>query len=197
MWALGMIDDDSTTAPAAPPWGKPGDGCGQAPYHRRRMYLTINATEKCVMARITRQRVRHQANFTLRQYGSWRKATAAAKAWVDATLPTLPARVARKDLKTTRNTSGVVGVRLANATRSRNGHDYPDWRWVAFWPGCAQASGIGWSVNKYGDGRAFVSACLARRLESLNRKVIDAKVERLRGSAEYRALLRKKRLSPP
>ena len=42
------------------------------------MYLTINATEKCVMARITRQRVRHQANFTLRQYGSWRKAKAAA-----------------------------------------------------------------------------------------------------------------------
>ena len=161
------------------------------------MYLTINRTEKCVMARITRQRVRHQANFTLRQYGSWRKATAAARAWVEATLPTLPARVARKDLKTTRNTSGVVGVRLANATRSRNGHVYPDWRWVAFWPGCAQASGIGWSVNKYGDGRAFVSACLARRLESLNRKLIDARVERLRGSTEYRALLRKKRLSPP
>lgn len=161
------------------------------------MYLTINATEKCVMARITRQRVRHQANFTLRQYGSWRKASAAAKAWVEATLPILPARVARKDLKTARNTSGVVGVRLANATRSRNGHNYPDWRWVAFWPGCAQASGIGWSVNKYGDGRAFVSACLARRLESLNRKLIDARVERLRGSTAYRALLRKKRLSPP
>ena len=34
------------------------------------LYLTINRTEKCVMARITRQRVRHQTNFTLRQYGS-------------------------------------------------------------------------------------------------------------------------------
>jgi len=165
------------------------------------MYLTINQTEKCVMARITRQRVRHQANFTLHQYGSWRKATAAAKAWVEATLPTLPERVPRKNLKTTRNTSGVVGVRLANATRSRNGHEYPDWRWVAFWPGCAQTSGIGWSVNKYGDGRAFVSACLARRLESLDRAAIDAKLARLRqtakGNAEYRALLRKKRSSPP
>ena len=161
------------------------------------MHLTINQTEKCVMARITRQRVCHQANFTLRQYGSWRKATVAAKAWVVATLPTLPAPIARKDLKTTRNTSGVVGVRLANATRSRNGLDYPDWRWVAFWPGCEQASGIGWSVNKYGDGRAFVSACLARQMESLDRAKIDAKVERLRGGAAYRALLRKKRLSPP
>ena len=161
------------------------------------MYLTINETEKCVMARITRQRVRHQANFTLRQYGSWRKASAAAKAWVDATLPTLPERIARKNLKTTRNSSGVVGVRLANATRERNGHVYPDWRWIAFWPGCAQASGIGWSVNKYGDGCAFVSACLARQLEWLERQKIDAKVARLRGSAAYRALLRKKRLSPP
>ena len=161
------------------------------------MYLTINQTEKCVMARITRQRVRHQANFTLRQFGSWRKATAAAKAWVEATLPNLPERVARKNLKTTRNTSGVVGVRLANATRRREGREYPDWRWVAFWPDCVQTSGIGWSVNKYGDGRAFVSACIARRLESLDRKAIDAKVARLRGSADYRALLRKKRLSPP
>ncbi len=161
------------------------------------MYLTINRTEKCVMARITRQRVRHQANFTLRQYGSWRRATVAAKAWVEATLPKLPERVARKDLKTVRNTSGVVGVRLANATRVRNGHEYPDWRWVAFWPGCAQASGIGWSVNKYGDGLAFVSACVARRHETLDRARINAAVKRLRGSTEYRALLRKKRLSPP
>ena len=167
------------------------------PIIRGSMYLTINRTEKCVMARITRQRLRHQANFTLRQYGSWRKATVAAKAWVEATLPTLPERVARRDLKTTRNTSGVVGVRLANATRSRNGHEYPDWRWVAFWPGCTQASGIGWSVNKYGDGCAFVSACLARRRESLDRTAIDAEATRWRGTAEYRALLRQKRASPP
>ena len=159
------------------------------------MYLTINRAENCVMARITRQRVRHQANFTLRQYGSWRKATIAAKAWVDATLPTLPARIPRKDLKTTRNTSGVVGVRLANATRERNGNVYPDWRWVAFWPGCAQASGIGWSVKKYGDGLAFVSACVARRLESIDRAKVNAKVARMKGSAAYTALLRKKRLS--
>ena len=161
------------------------------------MYLTINETEKCVMARITRQRVRHQANFTLRLYGTWRRAKAAAKAWVEATLPQLPAAVARKGLKTSRNSSGVVGVRLANATRVRNGHEYPDWRWVAFWPGCAQSSGIGWSVNKYGNAVAFVSACLARRLESIDRQAIDAKVARLRGSTAYRALLRRRRQSPP
>jgi hypothetical protein len=161
------------------------------------MYLTINATEKCVMARITRQRVRHQANFTLRQYGSWRRAKAAAKAWVETTLPQLPEPIARKGRKTSRNASGMVGVRLANATRVRNGHRYPDWRWVAFWPGCPQASGIGWSVNKYGDGRAFVSACIARQMESIDRAAIDAQVAHWRGSAPYRALLRRKRQSPP
>ena len=161
------------------------------------MHLTINETEKCVMARITRQRVRHQANFTLRQYGSWHKAKAAARAWVKATLPLLPAPIERKGLKTSRNASGVVGVRLADATRVRNGHVYPDWRWVAFWPGCPQSSGIGWSVNKYGDGRAFVSACIARQLESIDRVAIDAEVTRRRGSPGYRALLRRKRQSPP
>ena len=62
----------------------------------------------------------------------------------------------------------------------------------SFW-----ASGIGWSVNKYGDGRAFVSACIARRRESLDRAAIDAEVARWRGSNEIRALRRKKRQSPP
>lgn len=161
------------------------------------MYLTINKTEKCVMARITRQRVLHQANFTLRQYGSWRKAQAAAKIWVERSLHELPDPIARKNLMTSRNTSGVVGVRLANATRTRDGRIYPDWRWVAFWPNCAQPSGIGWSVNKYGDNRAFVSACTARRRESIDRAKIDAEVDRLRGSAEYRALLRRKKLRAP
>lgn len=163
------------------------------------MYLTVNRTEKCVMARITRQHVCHQANFTLRQYGSWRKATVAAQAWVETVLPTLPARVERKNMKTVRNTSGVVGVRLADATRTRDERVYPDWRWVAFWPRCDQPSGIGWSVNKYGDGRAFASACLARQGESLDRAAIDAQVEKLRKQqpSAYRALLRKKRLSPP
>ena len=163
----------------------------------RPTYLTINRTEKCVMARIRRHHVLYQANFTLRQFGGWRKAKAAAQVWVDEMLVKLPEPLSRTDRKTSRNTSGVVGVRLANATRSKDGHVYPDWRWVAFWTGCPQASGIGWSVNKYGDHRAFAHACIARRLETLARDDIDAEFERLRGTPEYRALLRRKRASPP
>ena len=86
-----------------------------------------------------------------------------------------------------------------NRTETRDARVYPDWRWVAFWPGCEQPSGIGWSVNSDGDGRAFASACLARQGESLDRAAIDAQLEKLHQQqpAAYRALLRRKRLSPP
>ena len=43
------------------------------------MHLTRNETEKCVMARIVRQKKLHQKNFTLKQFGTWTKAEAAAK----------------------------------------------------------------------------------------------------------------------
>ena len=48
------------------------------------MHLTRNETEKCVMARIVRQRQLYQKNFTLRQFGTWTKAETAAKKWVKA-----------------------------------------------------------------------------------------------------------------
>ena len=37
------------------------------------MHLTRNETEKCVMARIVRQKKLHQKNFTLKQHGTWPK----------------------------------------------------------------------------------------------------------------------------
>ena len=37
------------------------------------MHLTRNETEKCVMARIVRQKKLHQKNFTLKQFGTWTK----------------------------------------------------------------------------------------------------------------------------
>ena len=161
------------------------------------MHLTINEPMQCVMARIVRQRQRHQKNFLLSEYRTWERATAAARKWVKATLAELPEAIALKDRKTTRNTSGVVGVRLADATRRKDGKVYPDWRWVAFWTGCPKSGGLGWSVNKYGDSRAFVSAYIARRLELTDRDAVDAEVDRLRGTPEYRAIVRLKRVSAP
>ena len=161
------------------------------------MYLTINKPMKCVMARIVRQRQRHQKNFLISEYRTWTRAKEAAEKWVKAQLKVLPKAVSLTDRKTTRNTSGVVGVRLANATRRKDGNVYPDWRWVAFWKGCPKTGGIGWSVNKYGDKRAFVSAYIARAWLSVDREAIDAEVERRKGSPEYRAVLKLKRVSAP
>ena len=160
------------------------------------MHLTINEPMQCVMARIVRQRQRHQKNFLLSEYRTWERATAAARKWVKATLAELPEAIGLKDRKTTRNTSGVVGVRLADATRRKDGKVYPDWRWVAFWTGCPKSGGLGWSVNKYGDKVAFVSAYIARQLELVDRDAVDAEVKRLKGTPEYRTILRHKRVSP-
>jgi hypothetical protein len=161
------------------------------------MHVTINKPMQCVMARIVRQRQRYQKNFLISEYRTWERATAAARKWVKAQLAELPDRVERVGQKTARNTSGVVGVRLADATRRKDDKIYPDWRWVAFWTGCPKSGGLGWSVNKYGDAQAFVSAYLARALELVDRDAVDAEVKRLKGSPEYRAILRQKKLSPP
>lgn len=161
------------------------------------LYLTQNQQEKCVMARINRQKQRYQANFTLNQYGTWEKANRAARKWVKEILPTLPEPMSSKDRKTSRNTSGIVGVRLANATRRQEGRVYPDWRWVAFWTDCPQSGGIGWSVKKYGDERAFVCAYLARKSETIDRAAIDKAYARLEGTKRHAAILAQKRLVAP
>ena len=160
------------------------------------MYLTRNVTEKCVMARIVRQRQLHQQNFTLRQYGTWTKAETAARRWVKDKLQELPPPIPMKDRMTRRNTSGVVGVRLVHSVRRRGEREYGDWRWIAFWPGCENAGGIGFSVNRYGDEVAFVMACLARRMETVDRDAIAAAYDSFRRTAEHRRLLRAKQIEP-
>ena len=160
------------------------------------MYLTRNETEKCVMARIVRQRQLHQRNFTLRQFGTWPKAEAAAKKWVKAKLAELPPPIPLKNRMTSRNTSGVVGVRLVYSVRRRGEKEYGDWRWIAAWPGCPNSGGVGWSVARYGDEVAFVSACLARKLESVDRERVAAELLRFRRSADFPRLLALKRVEP-
>ncbi|MCK9687765.1 hypothetical protein [Scleromatobacter humisilvae] len=160
------------------------------------MHLTRNETEKCVMARIVRQKKLHQKNFTLKQFGTWAKAETAARKWVKVTLAELPPPIGMKNRMTSRNTSGVVGVRLVHAVRRREDKEYPDWRWIAFWPGCPNSGGIGWSVNKYGDEHAFVLACLARKLESVDRDAIDAEFETFKTTRDYKRLLKLKQITP-
>lgn len=159
---------------------------------------TRNRTDRSVLARIRRQGRIYQTSFPISRFaGSWERAEKAARKWVKAKLLEVPAPLPVKGRRTKRNTSGVVGVRLADATRRKSGRVYPDWRWIAFWPGCPNTGGVGWSVRKYGDQRAFVCAYLARKSESVDREAIETKVLRMRNSKEYRAVLRLKRISAP
>ena len=162
-------------------------------------YYTRNEAERYVMGRIRRQKKLYKENFSLANFGTWEKAEAKARKWVKVTLRKVPDPIPIKDRMTKRNTSGVVGVRLANATSSKKGRGnvYPDWRWVAFWTDCPQTSGIGWSVNKYGDERGFVSAYIARKAETINREKIDSEFSRLKGTKEFRDILKLKKKSPP
>lgn len=160
------------------------------------MYLTRNESEKCVMARIVRQRQLYQRNFTLRQYGTWTRAESAARKWVKEKLQELPPPIPQKDRMTSRNSSGVVGVRLVHSVRRRGEREYGDWRWIAYWPGCENVGGVGFSVQKYGDETAFVLACLARRSETVDRARLEAALVSMRRTADYRRLLRLKRIEP-
>src|SRR5437867_2017213 len=132
------------------------------------MHLTLNRQEKCVMARIMRQKKRHQKNFTLKQYGTWRAAIRAARKWMNEIAPGLPPLMRSKGRMTKRNRSGYVGVHLARRLiRKPNGNEYEYWRWLATWPGCPFTGGVGWSVTWYGDDDAYILAVLTHKAETV------------------------------
>src|ERR1700682_3447086 len=83
------------------------------PSSERWTHITRNYAERCVTARIQRQKLRLQANFGLSKYKTWARAERAAKSWLRRKLPTLPTAISSKDRMTRRNTSGVVGVHPA------------------------------------------------------------------------------------
>ena len=161
------------------------------------MHLTRNTVQRCVMARISRQNKRHQANFTLKQYGTWSAASTAAAKWVKKTLPTLPPISTTKGVMNARNSSGCVGVNLCCRDHVRdNGKTAQYWRWVARWPGCPLSGGLSWSVTELGDNKAFVLAVLTRRAESIDRIAMLKKFERIAGSKEYKRIVALKNGKP-
>jgi len=154
------------------------------------MYLTKNTQEKCVMARVMRQKKMHQRNFTLKEHGTWEKATRAAKRWIDEILPKLPPKIRSKGLMTRRNHSGVVGVHWSpGIIKKRNGNVYECPRWIARWVGCPHNGGVGWTEKQFEHEGAFVLAVLSRRLETVNRDKILTKFETILGTKEYREIL--------
>ena len=163
---------------------------------KKAKHITINRREKCVMARIQRERVQYAENFSFKEYGGVNKAKVAAKAWVVDQLQVLPPPVPEKNRMTVRNRSGVVGVRLAHDFRNSARQQYEAWRWVAHWPGCARRGGLSWACEKYGDDQAFVLAYLTRRAETLDRDAVIAVLTEIRRKKEYQRILALKRIEP-
>ena len=156
------------------------------------MYLTKNVQEKCVMARVMRQKKKHQHNFTLKQHGTWKKATRAAKRWIDELLPKLPPKIRSKGLMTRRNHSGVVGVHWSlGIVRKRNGNVYECPRWIARWLGCPYHGGISWMEKQFEHEGAFVLAVLSRQLETINRDRILTKFESILDTKKYKEIVSK------
>ena len=156
------------------------------------MYLTKNTKEKCIMARVMRQAKMYQANFSLKQHGTWAEATRAAKQWLKKTLPTLPPKVesSSRDRMTWRNHSGKVGVhRTPGFVRKPNGNVYECPRYVARWPGCKLRGGLSWSVKQFEEEGAFVLAVLSRECETINRDRILSEFESIIGTKRYKDIV--------
>lgn len=147
--------------------------------------LTRNTASNCIMARIRRDGVLHSRNFSPVEFGTWAKAEAAASEWLEEVKATLPEAGSARDRMTARNASGVVGVMLKSEGDGATA-------WQAFWPG--HASGTRWGIGKYGDNGAFVRACLSRKLESADRDEVETAFAAVKGTAQYRNMLRSKQI---
>ncbi len=100
-----------------------------------------------------------------------------------------PTTTTPKGTKTSRNTSGVVGVGLARNVV--NGHEY--YSWVARWPG--NQAGTRFSVNACGsENKAYLMACVARELETDDREKIERAYRRWRQSGKAQKFLSRKQL---
>jgi len=160
------------------------------------MHTSRDKTTKRVLARIMRQGQSYQAVFPRKKYGTWKAAENAAQRWIRRKIRELPPpELPKKGMFTKRNSSGVVGVRLA-IKRKHSPYDktYEYWYWVANWPGCPYSGGVSWPVTQYGDDGAFVLAVLSRQHESTDRDAMLAEYDEIRSTYAYRKILKKKML---
>jgi len=162
---------------------------------RKTANFTRNTSSKCVTARVTRAGKLHSRNFSLTEYKSWGAAELAAKRWLERIKPSLPAPISVRHRKTVRNASGIVGVQLKRSVKRGKTGRWVHYAWSAFW--ADKPGGISWGIEKYGDKRAFVCAAIARKLETADRRVIEQRFSRIKGTPEYRAILKQKATSPP
>lgn len=139
------------------------------------------------MMRISRGGEHINEFFSDKNYKGKGKALAAARVRYAELKAKLPPPKTTKGVKTARNKTGVVGVHLA-VCESIYGEKYSSY--CASWKTKdGQRSKLSFSFKKYGKKKAWELACLARELESTDRK----RIERLHGTRSKG----KKAIAPP
>lgn len=112
--------------------------------------------------------------FFVGKHGGKRGALKAALKRRREVLVSAPAPTPMKGMKTKRNKTGFVGVRLCDGVDRRKANVHRYLSYVAFWTGPdGRACTIGFAHNKYGQRKAFALACIAREKEIRDRAKIE------------------------
>lgn len=132
------------------------------------------------MVRLTRAGERQQEFFNDASYGGKAKALAAAKVryaeWVDAAPPIQTS----KNIKSSRNASGKVGVHTVRNVDSR-WKNAESFGYCAMWTDeNGKRKKVSFAWNTYGKKKAWELACLARDLETTDRESLIEQVEKSR-----------------
>lgn len=115
--------------------------------------------------RIQRRGVKTEKFFGDQRYGGKRKSLAAAKKFRDK-IEDSAEKYSVKDLAavpSSRNKSGVVGVRLHKQKDTRGDFEYHYWYWVAQWTNAnGKRKTKAFSIHQHGDEEAYKLAVQAR-----------------------------------
>jgi hypothetical protein len=104
-----------------------------------------------------------------------------------------PAPTSTEGRMSSRNTSRVVGVYPAKSPiHRRSGAEYTYYSWKADWVGCPHSGGVSWPCKTHGCQNAYALAVLTRNLRTINRNRILEKLQAIRETQQYRAIVGKK-----
>lgn len=143
------------------------------------------------MARIMRNGKMHQKSFSRKKHKTWKAAELAGREWIEEKKKELgPSRANEVGRMTKRNKSGVVGVCRLVKTVRKNGNVYQYPQWNAKWPECPLKGGIRFTVTKdLPEDDAYAMAVIARQMESVDRKAIKTKLNRIRNKKSHHAIM--------
>lgn len=130
------------------------------------------------MVRLTRAGKKQQEFFNDKAYGGKTKSLAAAKKRYNEWLEAAPPIQTSKNLKSSRNSSGKVGVHMVRNVDAR-WKNAESFGYCAMWTdeeGKRKKVSFAW--NTYGKKKSWQLACLARDLETTDREALLKKLEK-------------------